>query len=223
MMTTMTRQFRYPVITALLLLLSSVPSYAQQWYHVEVIVFEQLTAITDEQWPVMSAIPSSPLTPDMANAVIQPITKQTLTESAKRINNSSRYRLHYHNAWQQPILTKSNAQAVEVINPEKTIEGSIRLYKGTYLYSTIDIWLNKNLPLNPTWSDSEPMSFESETRNPHLLESRRVRSKKLHFFDHPKLGVLLQLTPVDTPDVIAQQQNLETFSLPTEAQAVTAE
>jgi hypothetical protein len=219
----MTRQFCLPVITALFLLLSAFPSYAQQWYHVEVIVFEQLNTVTDEQWPVMSSIPNAPLTPRTDNAIIQPTAHQELATSAKRLANSSRYRLHYHDSWQQPILTKGRAQAVEIINPDRSIEGSIRLYKGTYLYSTVDIWLNKNLPTNPSWSDTEPMHFDSETRNPHLLESRRVRSSKLHYFDHPKIGFLLQLTPIDTPNKVAQQQVLETYSLPSEGQAVTAE
>lgn len=219
----MTRHIYLQIITAFSLLFSWQLSYAQQWYQVEVIVFEQLTAISDEQWPVMSSIPSAPLDPDMATDVIQPGVKQALVDSAKRLANSSRYRLHYHQAWQQPILTKRHAQAVEIINPNNSVEGNIRLYKGTYLYSKVDIWLNKNQPVQTSWSDTDYQAIDSAPRNPHLLEARRVRSKKLHYFDHPKIGVLLQLTPIETPDVITQQQNLQSYSLPIEAKPITAE
>jgi hypothetical protein len=31
----------------------------------------------------------------------------------------------------------------------------------------------------------------------HLTESRRMRSKELHYLDHPVLGVLLLVTPYE--------------------------
>lgn len=197
------------IIKALLVLFFSF-SYgianAEQWYHVEVIAFEQLNNSTDEQWPASNLLPSASLTPSMATNIIQPAKTSTLNDSVQRIRQSSQYRVHYHRAWQQPIKKKRAAKAVKLSSPDNHISGSVRLYKGTYLYASVNLSLNN-----------------SSSRSPNMTESRRVRSKKLHFFDHPKIGFLLQLTPIETPDVIVKTQSLETYSLPDEAVATTAQ
>ena len=77
------------------------------------------------------------------------------------------------------------------------IDGTIRLYKSTYLHAAVDLWLKENKASVNNWSDISPDGESIESvRNPHLDQSHRIRSKKLHFFDHPKFGVLIQLTPI---------------------------
>ena len=214
------------------LLLSSFQLHAQQWYHVELIVFEQLDTITDEQWPQMTVFSNSELAtdieesltqpamtesptnsetellPGMKTSLIQPAAKETLNNAANRLSRSSRYRVHYHNAWQQPIMTKRSSKAIKVHSDDDLIEGNIRLYKATYLHAALDLWLKQNTdPITPinSWSDFSPDGEIIEApRNPHLIESRRVRSKKLYFFDHPKMGALLQLTPIETPEAVLE-------------------
>ena len=193
-------------LLALFLSLSYGIANAEQWYHVEVIAFEQLNNSTDEQWPDSNLLPNASLTPSMATNIIQPAKISALNDSAQRLRQSSQYRVHYHRAWQQPIKKKRAAKAVKLSSPDSQIGGSIRLYKGTYLYASVNLSLNN-----------------SSSRSPKMAESRRVRSKKLHFFDHPKIGFLLQLTPIQTPGSIAKTQNLETYSLPDEAIAKVAQ
>ncbi len=194
------------VLLTLFVSLSHGISHAEQWYHVEVIAFEQLNASTDEQWPVLNSLPNASLTPSMATQIIQPAKTNTLNNSAQRLRQSSQYRVHYHRAWQQPIKTKRSAKSIKLSSPDSRINGSLRLYKGTYLYASVNLVLNN-----------------SSVHTPNLVESRRVRSKKLHFFDHPRIGFLLQLTPIPTPDIIAKNQSLETYSLPNEETAITAQ
>lgn len=188
-------------ITVSMLLLTSIPSYADQWYHVEVVVFEQLSNNTDEQWPLMSNIDvAGALTPGTSSAFIQPASNSTLNDTAARLNSSSQYRVHYHQAWQQYIRRKGSAKAVKIVSPNGLIEGTIRLDKATYLHASIDLWLKQNKAQVNSWSDdlSNGTSVNGP-HNPHLVESRRIRSNKLDFFDHPKMGVLLKITPVQTP------------------------
>ena len=215
------------ILSACLLLLSF-QLHADQWYHVELIVFEQLDTITDEQWPQMTEFSETELLPDMKTSLIQPATIETLNNAASRLSRSSRYRVHYHNAWQQPVMTKRSAQSVKVHSDDDLIEGNIRLYKATYLHAALDLWLKQNTaPITPTnsWSDLSPEGEEiNAPRNPHLIESRRVRSKKLYFFDHPKMGALLKLTPIETPEAVrVDLEKLETYSLPTEAKSTVSE
>ncbi|MFW5450166.1 MAG: CsiV family protein [Methylophagaceae bacterium] len=206
-------------VIALSLLILSVQAHAAQWYHVELIVFEQLNTITDEQWPQMTSVGKASLSPGMATSLIQPAATETLLNTASRLNHSARYRVHYHNAWQQPIMRKNSAKSVKIRSANNLIEGTIRLYKSTYLHAALDLWLKQNSSDVDSWSDASPNGIDiNAPQNPNLKESRRIRSKKLYFFDHPKLGALLQLTPIKTPAAVQTDiEPLETFSLPTEA------
>jgi len=216
-------------LTRLLLTISlsiiSISSYAAQWYHVELVVFEQLSTVTDEQWPYMKEVSTGSVTPDTNNRLMHPTEVSTLIDSKNSLSHSSKYRVHYHRAWQQPIMTKRSAKAITINSPNGMIDGTIRLYKSTYLHAAVDLWLLENkVPLND-WSEA---SAEGEiiggVRNPHLDQAHRIRSKKLHFFDHPKLGAILQLTPIRTP-VSAQEEakKLETYSLPEQGLATASE
>lgn len=180
----MTHSFTHPVRLShyfLLLLglffISSPSADASQWYHVEVMVFEQLDAISNEAAPERM-VPSATLTPESNTDHIRPTAINTLVNDAARLKQTGSYRVLYHKAWQQPIQTKSQAQSVQISNA--TIHGRVRLHKGTYLYATVDIQLQQ-LGLNGL---------------PYLQQSQRVRAKKTHYFDHPQLGVLLKLTPL---------------------------
>jgi len=220
-----TPSFIYKFIIAASLFVLSFQVQAQQWYHVELIVFEQLNTVTDEKWPETPLLETAPLNTSMATSLIQPAGLESLVSTAQRLNRSPRYRVHYHQAWQQPILRKRSAQAVAVKSEDAMVDGNIRLYKATYLHAQLDLWLMENAGLANSWSDASPEGIDiSAPRNPNLNESRRIRSKKLYFFDHPKLGALLKLTPIDTPAAVnVDFEQLETFSLPNEAGATVTE
>lgn len=174
------------VFSLLCFLTVSHATFAEQWYHVELIVFEQLDTASDELSPT-ARIPNATFTPTSTNDVIQPAANSTLTDSVAKLKKSSRYHVHYHQSWKQPIKTKSNAKSVGIRS--NLIEGRVRLHKGTYLYATVDLQLNRPTQSND-WSDT------GGVRKPYLQESRRVRSGQLQFFDHPNIGALLKLTPI---------------------------
>ena len=202
----------------------SINSYASQWYHVELIVFEQLQTVTDEQWPQMPEQEKSTLTPQSISTLLQPTDNETLLNSVASLNRSARYQVHYHSAWQQPIMEKRSAEFIDIHSDNDLIQGKMRLYKSTYLHAALDLWLVENTAQVNSWSDISPEGVNIDMpRNPNLNESRRIRSKKLYFFDHPKLGALLKLTPIETPIAIQESESLETYSLPTEATPTVAE
>lgn len=207
-------------LIALSLLAFSINSYADQWYHVELIVFEQLDTVTDEQWPQMPELTAALLTPQSVSKLIQPASNESLLNSAERLNRSAAYQVHYHSSWQQPIMRKRSAKFINIQSNDELIQGKMRLYKSTYLHAALDLWFVENSTHVNSWSDVSPDGIGIDIdapRNPHLIESRRIRSKKLYFFDHPKMGALLKLTPIDTPTAVQDSESLETYSLPTEA------
>tara|TARA_R110001606_G_scaffold361754_7_gene515411 strand:- start:333426 stop:334031 length:606 start_codon:yes stop_codon:yes gene_type:complete len=191
-------------ITAFILLLASIQSYADQWYHVELVVFEQLSTGTNEQWPAMSGNDiTASLAPGMASSYIQPATNNTLNTIASRLSSSSQYRVHYHQSWQQYIMRQGGAKAVKIASANGLIEGTVRLDKATYLHASVDLWLKLNASQVNSWSDASSTGTNfNAPRNPHLVESRRIRSNDLDFFDHPKMGALLKITPIKTPAAV---------------------
>lgn len=156
----------------------STSAYAQQWYHVELIVFEQLNSYTDEAWPETDFNMTAPLSPSMSGERIHPAKNSTLIQTAARLNKSGNYRVLYHKSWQQPIMRKASSQGVRIQSADGSISGSVRFFKSTYLHANLDLQLMQG------------------AQSPRLIESRRIRSKKLYFYDHPKLGALLQITPL---------------------------
>jgi hypothetical protein len=175
---TITRFFHF--LSILLLCSLSSAALAQQWYHVELIVFEQLNTYTDEAWPTTAFDIDAPLSPSVSGKLIHPAKNRTLIQTAERLQKSRDYRVLYHQSWQQPIMTKSHSRSVKIQSSDGAINGSIRFFKSTYLHAALDIQLLQG------------------DQSPRLTESRRIRKKKLYFFDHPKLGALLQITPIET-------------------------
>jgi len=252
------------IIFSVLLWCVTQAAVAEQWYHVEVIVFENLATVTDEQWPQMPTQAEVPLSPDTASNIIQPAENSSLLISAQKLSQSANYNVLYHRAWLQPLLAKADAEAVNLRSDDGVLEGDIRLYRATYLHAALNLWLTDAEPQplntlalpNETRStealpmDEQPVSQSAELtaqtevstpalqqntgeqeaidtelpRYPHLFQERRIKSEKLSYFDHPKLGAIVLLTPVDTPEAAIEAiQQPETYSLspesnPTESQ-----
>ncbi|PHS25771.1 MAG: hypothetical protein COA83_04985 [Methylophaga sp.] len=182
----MKRTYFLHLLGMILLWSLSSSAHAQQWYHVELIVFEQLNSYTDEAWPETSFDINAPLNPSVSGKLIRPAKNSTLIQTAARLQKSADYRVLYHNSWQQPIMTRSNSRAVNIQSADSSISGSVRFFKSTYLHAALDLQLMQG------------------EQSPRLIESRRIRNKKLYFYDHPKMGALLQITPIE-PDAIAAE------------------
>lgn len=170
-------------------LLLSLPAHAQQWYQVELVVFEQLNPTTDEQWPVMPPSNLAAVTPQTANSKIQPANRESLAGIAERLRNSANYRVLSYQSWQQSALSK-NASPLVAIEGER-MSGAVRVYKSSYLHSELDLWLQDG----GQRGRADNGDFQGP-RYPNLKQSRRVNSKALHYFDHPRFGAILQLIPV---------------------------
>lgn len=192
---------------SLLLSLISFPAQAQQWYHTEVLVFEHLASIGAEQPPRMPLVGEPSLNPDSRTNRLQPASNANLNGIASRLNNSGAYRVITHESWQQPFMGKNSAQAVGLRSD--ALAGSVRFYRGTYLHAELDLWFR-----------GANNQTAGEPRRPHLVESRRISSEEVHYFDHPDFGVVIHIKPVETPSaVISDMQEPETYSLPKDATA----
>jgi hypothetical protein len=79
-------------------------------------------------------------------------------------------------------------------NPDKAyVDGLVRVTVERYLHLDLDLRLH--LPANTT----QAMSLEYGVPEIRLRQQRRMRSKELHYIDHPRFGVIALITPYESP------------------------
>lgn len=139
----------------------------------------------------------------------------------KQLQKSSRYEPLIHLSWRQPGLGPDDAEAVHVhggVNgtidaknlaispstpqadevegpPAPLIDGTIKLIRKRFLHVEADFLYRApfiedkgNLLAHKQW----PQAFR-------LQESRRMRSREIHYLDHPMFGVLILASPYEAP------------------------
>lgn len=192
----------------LFLMALSLPAHAEQWYKVELIVFENLNPNTTESSPTMTNRAPVRLTPESSNNYVQPAGRETLNDIAQRLRNSAGYRVLTHSAWTQSALNRSRAQPIAISG--ERLEGQIKIHVATYLHADLDLWL-----LDSRATSVDTLGEVTGPRNPNLKELRRLRSKQVHYFDHPRFGAILRMDPISTPDAVLQgMTGSESYSLP---------
>jgi len=137
----------------------------------------------------------------------------------KRINNSSEFNVLQYSAWRQAGLKSADAFEIDISKlknthksrSENTISGQVKVVLARYLhfYSELEYQRQdddsdaiETLPDNENTeknSNDENKDIVLNTvNNAFTLQShRRMRSKELHYIDHPLIGILIQINPVE--------------------------
>ena len=140
---------------------------------------------------------------------------------------SSDYRPLYHVSWQQvaterrksryvhiqrlegggvtPVANNTTAEEPEFldefIQPDRIIDGSIRIRSGFYLHADIDLSYFKKLPPgNMVLRTSEESYSGFDKTVIKLKETRKIKLNEIHYFDHPMFGVILQVSRLSSPN-----------------------
>lgn len=141
----------------------------------------------------------------------------SLSDNAAAIAASSRYRLIRHLAWRQPGLDENEAVAVRISlgntsavylpedisayqefipasavpTPERqrkintsTVNGSIRVHLGRFLHMQTQL----------------AFTDEQTGQSFRLSQSRKMRSRELHYIDNPRFGILTRILPIEEPE-----------------------
>ena len=138
------------------------------------------------------------------------------------------YRPLLHVAWQQPGLDSRNTRAIHLDNtqfeekppeqtepepgegwdepeytaPVKIYDGIFRLRKSRYLHVDVDFAyfpesMELPIPGSPEGSTGNDRPSAGYVR---LTESRRIKTKELHYFDHPLFGLIVQVNRIEFND-----------------------
>ncbi len=164
-------------------------------YSVEVLVFAtrlpQLDG--DELWTRETADATRPRDID-AEAPSPAAPPSILAAAANDLAKDGRFRILAYYSWIQAADAKSASKPIRLRgthakNPDE-LAGTMRLYLSRYLH------LDLNLDYEEKTVDGGLFSGGSGMITYRINEQRRVKSQETHYFDHPKFGALIRLTPL---------------------------
>ena len=196
------------LLTGLLLVsvCSPVVVATEKQYDIELMVFQNLVRNDQgEVWPVdylESDRQDLPKLEDQAGIIWLADTERQLGAHYQALRNSSGFRPLAYYAWRQPVLDRNFAPVVALPasgtdSSAPYIDGTVRVSVARYLHLDLDLQLH-------TRSRQEEFSSEAGiTPRIRLSEQRRMRSKELHYFDHPRFGVIALIRPsTDTSQAV---------------------
>lgn len=154
-----------------------------------------------------------------------------LDQHVKKLNNSSRYKVLVHQSWRQAGLDAESAIDIEVDSRKQqqpttfqgiaadlpgsdnnsdnqlvsSVSGKVKITLGRYLHIYTDLIYKKPA----SFQAPMPVSLEDSRFSEFLIKShRRMRSKELHYLDHPLVGMLVMALPVDSSAKNTPQQSV---------------
>lgn len=160
-------------------------------YEIEVVVFEnRLPDLAGDELLVRDA--SQAKIRGLENAIVPEKAEGSpylVPAISALLEQDGHYRVLAHLHWMQTVDAKSVAKPVRVAsaNPAE-LEGSIRFYMSRHLH------LDVNLLFRET---TTAVGAEPNAAVYRLSEQRKVKSQETHYFDHPRLGVLVRVMPVE--------------------------
>ncbi len=187
---------------------------------------EDPAALDDEFWPTGLTIPAQPnAVPLAASSKSQqayrkiPGSSLLFTAERKRIAKYDGFRVLFHGGWTQPVTSKRNARPVHIKagqildNGQYELEGYITIDKGRFLHFRPNLFHSRQLTRqernillsfeqqNNSADENAGTSPASAFEVPDFLtiqmdQGRRMRSKEVHYLDHPLMGILVLMLPL---------------------------
>lgn len=190
------------LLVCLLLAGGSQTVQAAAVYDVEIIVFRhKLVTDAGEHWPAVARTEpqGSGIMPQDGFGELDRSLYQ-LDGVRGGLRNSSGYEVLLHRAWRQVGYDAAHAIAYPINSNSESgryhIEGSVKLVRERYLHLDVDLFLTAGGNAPPgQYSDGA-----GDARVYELNEKRRIRSRELHYFDHPRFGMIALVTPYDAPE-----------------------
>ncbi len=172
-------------------LLSTLPARAasaekESTYEIEIVVFEnRLPELIGDEMLARDAEArvkklENAVTPEAA--VSAPYLQPTITSL---LEQDGHFRILVHQHWQQTIDAKTVAKPVRVMatNPAE-LEGTIRFFMSRHLHLDVDLLFRD-------------VAAGAGNVIYRLNEQRKLKSQETHYFDHPRLGVLVRVMPLE--------------------------
>lgn len=166
------------------------PAEKETTYEIEALVFEnRLPELVGDEQLERNALSAkirgleNAVTPEKleGNSFLQPGISSLLEQG--------QYRILAHLRWFQTVDAKTIAKPMRVAsaNPAE-LEGTIRFFMSRHLHLDVNLLLRETVAA----AGNEPAAAVYQ-----MSEQRKVKTQETHYFDHPRLGVLVRVMPVE--------------------------
>lgn len=200
-----------------LLLLTGFAARADGLYQVEIIVFARASAEAEneENWsrhpalryPAQTTVLQASDGGGGATYQLLPAEMLQLKREADAISQRRAMRVLTHAAWLQPLESPAQAKNIFIsggkqYGAHRELEGTLTLGVEHFVRVDANLWLSRfvsggggeTLPPTPGIDTDIGASEFTATQTVVLQEQRRMRSGELHYFDHPKMGLVILVT-----------------------------
>ncbi len=173
-------------------------------YEIEVVVFENKLPelVGGEQWtpgrPAPIAGLEDAIEPGDAPETV-PAAGGSLTPAVAALGRDPNYRILAHKLWVQTAEAKNDTTPVRIRGKiPGELDGAIKFYVSRFLHLEVDLFFrDENAP--PAIAAADPGAAGAVPANEQfyeLSETRRVKSKEVHYFDHPRFGAVVRISPL---------------------------
>ncbi|MCF6281619.1 MAG: peptidoglycan binding protein CsiV [Candidatus Polarisedimenticolaceae bacterium] len=214
---------------------------------------ETVETVTDETNPLTREPAPLPIEPDeeSSDKIVLPIAYQQLPDTLLELGEvySKLSKIHgrieplVHMAWRQQVKPPESAETLYLILPtdeaEQTpglpdqtelpqLEGSIKISIKRYLHIDIDMVLRRLItPLSTPTEERTLTTLSPHYQAYRMQMHRRMRSKELHYLDHPLMSILIIARRYEIPqatdkleatatnnDIVTEQPSSSNITVP---------
>ena len=153
-------------------------------YDIEVLVFaiqapefegSELWTRAEQPIDISGAVPPPDLLPSVK-----------FSNMVAKLTADGRYRVLLEKHWTQSGDTKSNVPPMLLSTGNNELNGTFRFYLSRFPHVEL------NLMFEP-----QPAAIGADAAPDYVIrEQRRVRDKELTYFDHPKFGIIVRVSPI---------------------------
>jgi hypothetical protein len=165
---------------------------ATNMYEIEVVVFENRLSDLEgnELWAREREKPVSAGKDKPVSTGQNPPADSGLSAAAAALEKSGRHHVLTHLRWRQTAEAKSVSKPVNIGNTTGGLDGSLRFYLSRFLIVEMNLAL-RAMQGGGMFSGTA----ENDTVVYRLNEPRRIKVSETHYFDHPKFGALVRVSP----------------------------
>lgn len=163
-------------------------------------------------------------TPPLSFQVLDKSSYQ-LNDAMAHLRRLDRYQPLFHKAWVQNLTDRDHSPGIlitggDTFGRHTELEGFVKVSVERYLHVETDLWLHQfvpnfgqakilQVPEVPTMNSQDNLGFSLSSqydeylKDPYqvlrtvtLRENRRMRSREIHYLDHPLMGVIVVINPL---------------------------
>lgn len=118
------------------------------------------------------------------------------------INGGTDFREEYPGRMESRWEADEAGQMIEIPGPASLneLDGSVKLVLGRYLHLYTDLVYRKPVIVEQLDEETQEVLERRTLFDIPVQSHRKMRSRELHYLDHPMIGILIEVTPVETEE-----------------------